>query len=191
MVGGLGTGQPEEPSLVDGLSPVPRPLPAPRPAPRIDRAPLLLVRHAKAGRREAWVDDDRLRPLSPKGHRQADSLVSQLGGYPIDRILTSPYRRCLQTVAPLAGARGLPIEELPELAEGASAARTLGLLREICGQAVLACTHGDVLLLVMEQLERSDPVDFGPYYPCVKGSTWALLGIDGRFERARYLVPSC
>lgn len=176
---------------MDGLSTVPQPVPASSlpTGKQLDRAPLLLVRHAKAGRREAWADDDRLRPLSPKGHRQADGLVAQLAGYRIDRILTSPLVRCLQTVEPLARARGLTIEERPELTEGASAVQALDLLRELCGRAALTCTHGDVMLLVMNQLERSDPVDFGPYYPCAKASTWALEGVDGRFERARYLTP--
>ena len=59
---------------------------------------VLLVRHAKAGSRKDWSGDDRLRPLSKAGHRQAEALVPLLVGYPITRVLSSPFVRCVQTV---------------------------------------------------------------------------------------------
>ncbi len=39
-----------------------------------DTATVLLVRHAKAGKREDWAGDDDLRPLSDAGIRQAEAL---------------------------------------------------------------------------------------------------------------------
>ena len=36
------------------------------------------IRHAKAGSRSRWEQDDRLRPLSSGGFKQADALVSIL-----------------------------------------------------------------------------------------------------------------
>ena len=67
-----------------------------------------LVRHARAGKRGEWEGDDRLRPLDERGVRQAQGLVEQLSGRELRRILSSPYVRCVQSVEPLAEARGLP-----------------------------------------------------------------------------------
>ena len=39
--------------------------------------PLLIVRHARAGKRWEWEGDDRERPLDKKGRRQAEGLVEQ------------------------------------------------------------------------------------------------------------------
>ena len=46
---------------------------------------VLLVRHARAGDRDAWEDDDRLRPLDKKGWKQAEGLVGLLADYPLRR----------------------------------------------------------------------------------------------------------
>ena len=55
--------------------------------------PLFLVRHAKAGARAEWRGDDRDRPLSVKGERQANRLVAAFRGKAVDRILSSPTLR--------------------------------------------------------------------------------------------------
>src|SRR6266511_1008153 len=108
----------------DGLAPARRGGRAPELRPR-RRDPggspvviVLLVRHARAGKRSKWEGDDRLRPLDKRGRKQAEGLVSLLAEYPIDRIASSPYLRCTQTVDPLAASRGLAVEERDELAEG-------------------------------------------------------------------------
>jgi 8-oxo-dGTP diphosphatase len=106
---------------------------------------VLLVRHARAGERREWEGDDRLRPLDAKGWRQAHGLDGLLGDYELDRIFSSPYVRCVQTVEPLASARGLEIEEVGELAEGASRADVLRLLGSVEHSSVALCTHGDVV----------------------------------------------
>jgi phosphohistidine phosphatase SixA len=102
---------------------------------------VVLVRHATAGDRAKWRDDDRLRPLDDRGRRQAAALPGTLSDLPISRILTSPYVRCVQTVEPLAAASGLQIEEAAALAEGSVRAEVMPLL-SIAGTAL--CTHGDV-----------------------------------------------
>ena len=78
---------------------------------------MLLVRHASAGKRTEWTGGDRRRPLDERGQLQALRLVGLLADYPIERILSSPYDRCVQTVEPLARARGLAIEMRDELGE--------------------------------------------------------------------------
>jgi len=106
--------------------------------------PLLVVRHALAGHQSEWEGDDRLRPLDEKGRRQAAGLPGLLARFEIARIASGSYLRCTQTVEPLSEQRGLPIEERRELDEGAALGETLGLLRELGGDAVL-CTQGEVL----------------------------------------------
>ena len=83
---------------------------------------LLAVRHSSAGDRAAWIDDDDHRPLDDLGRRQAEWLIGVLSDRQIGRILSSPAVRCVQTVDPLAAARGVELEVEPGLAEGASAA---------------------------------------------------------------------
>ena len=63
-------------------------------------APLYLLRHAKAGDRDDWTEDDLRRPLTKKGRRQSEALVEQFRDLRIDRVLSSPYDRCVQTRAP-------------------------------------------------------------------------------------------
>ena len=81
-------------------------------------ARLFLVRHAHAGDRERWEGDDRVRPLSKKGWQQAQGLVQELRKETVSALVSSPYVRCVQTLEPLAQARGLSIEEDQRLAEG-------------------------------------------------------------------------
>ncbi len=104
---------------------------------------VLLIRHATAGSRAGWQGDDRDRPLDRRGRRQAEGLPAALAGVPVHRILTSPYARCVATVAPLAAVLGLEIEEAPELAEGTARDEVLRLVTSAGSRAAL-CTHGDV-----------------------------------------------
>jgi 8-oxo-dGTP diphosphatase len=149
-----------------------------------DRARILLIRHAKSGSRERWEGDDRLRPLTRSGWRQAEALVEKLRDEPIERILSSPYLRCIQTVEPLAAARGLRVEPTDDLAEGAGIGPLRRLLAEL-GNAAL-CTHGDVVQEVVEWLRhRGVAVDGG----LAKGSIWVLDVVHGEVVAARYLPP--
>jgi 8-oxo-dGTP diphosphatase len=103
-----------------------------------------LVRHARAGHRETWEgEDDSLRPLDERGQRQAEGLVGQLAERDFSRILSSPYTRCMQSVEPLAEARGLQVEAVDALAEGAGEAAALELFRSLDAPAV-ANVHGDL-----------------------------------------------
>ena len=104
--------------------------------------PLLVIRHARAGERSAWEGDDRLRPLDKRGGSQADALVDALAAFPITRILSSPYDRCVQTVEPLAEQRGLPIELREELGEEQQFTGGVALARSLIGDGVALCVHG-------------------------------------------------
>jgi phosphohistidine phosphatase SixA len=103
---------------------------------------LLVIRHGRAGDSSEWEGDDRLRPLDKRGRRQADSLVESLAPFAIASILSSPYDRCVQTVEPLAAARGLPIESREELGEDRQAGEGSALARSLAGEEVAICVHG-------------------------------------------------
>jgi 8-oxo-dGTP diphosphatase len=155
--------------------------------------PLLLVRHAKAGNRQDWAGDDRLRPLSAAGARQADELARRLAGYRPSRILSSPYVRCRDTVAPLAEQVAVTVEDVPELAEGHSreaVALIRGLAANVDGasDAIVICSHGDVIPEVLDHFAVEDGLDLGPAPRCAKGSTWVLKVKDGRLVGASYLA---
>ena len=57
---------------------------------------ILLVRHARAGRRDRWKGDDRLRPLSKRGTAQARALPALLQDFAAGsglRLVSSPWVR--------------------------------------------------------------------------------------------------
>jgi phosphohistidine phosphatase SixA len=103
---------------------------------------LLLVRHASAGDRDQWVGDDRERPLDKRGRRRAGELVALLEPYRIEAILSSPARRCVETVEPLALARGLEIELRAQLSEELQATEGAALVRSFVDRDVVVCGHG-------------------------------------------------
>jgi 8-oxo-(d)GTP phosphatase len=111
--------------------------------------PLYLHRHGSAGERARWRGDDELRPLDERGRLQARELRGRLEEASIERVLSSPYVRCVQSVEPLAAARRLRVEQRDELAEGAPRAAALGLVREVDGTGAVLCSHGDVLELLL------------------------------------------
>jgi 8-oxo-dGTP diphosphatase len=149
---------------------------------------LLLIRHAAAGSRRDWKGDDRMRPLSPKGRRQAKALVEQLEPWAPSRVLSSPYRRCVETVKPLADELGLKVEEVGGLAEGAGL-DAVHLVRLLHDSHVALCTHGDVIPEILVALADEDHLDLGPAPRQAKGSTWVLESKKGRFTTATYLPP--
>jgi len=112
---------------------------------------VILLRHASAGDRDAWVGDDRARPLDADGRAQAAALR---GALHVTRVASSPYVRCVETVEPLAASLGLEVELDERLAEGGSRAGALALLAELDGG--VACTHGDIVEAVL-----GEPLDKG------------------------------
>jgi phosphohistidine phosphatase SixA len=146
---------------------------------------VLLIRHAKAGDRDRWLGDDRQRPLTKAGRRQALALAEQLAPYAPGRVVSSPALRCTQTVEPLAAARGLPVETAEALAEGASLAAALALFDRLDGDAAL-CSHGDVIGELLEYLVASGVLR-PPLPPTAKGGAWLLRREGGAFVGARYL----
>jgi phosphohistidine phosphatase SixA len=149
--------------------------------------PLYLVRHAKAGSRSGWVGPDETRPLSKSGREQTHALTRMLAEWPVRRILSSPYVRCMETMQPLAAKLGLPVESTPALAEGHYAQEVIELMAALPDHSVL-CTHGDILMAAIEPLEhRGMAIDNEPDWR--KGVTWVIERDGDEFIRARVLPP--
>ncbi|HQZ34327.1 MAG TPA: phosphoglycerate mutase family protein [Ilumatobacteraceae bacterium] len=133
---------------------------------------LYLVRHAKAGDRAAWKGDDRLRPLSKEGRRQADSLARRLARLTTGDLVSSPYERCLQTVQPLSAVLRMRVREDDRLGEEQGFEGALALIGELPDGSVL-CSHGDVIPETIDALIRRGCVIVGePNWR--KASTWVL-----------------
>jgi phosphohistidine phosphatase SixA len=121
---------------------------------------MIVIRHARAGDRAGWVGDDRLRPLDKKGRKHTERLVEELAGHEIERILSSPYDRCVQTVKPLARARGVEIELREELGEGRQSSEGVQLAGSLADQPVAICVHGGLSeSLVGKHLKKGEWLD--------------------------------
>lgn len=149
--------------------------------------PVYLVRHAKARDRATWIDDDVLRPLSGKGSAQAEGLIALFQGFEVDRVVSSPAARCVETVRPLALARSMPVDERDELAEGPSIERALSFVLST-GDAVVMCSHGDVIPAVVERLAEMG-AEMPEHPSWKKASTWILERDGGTCTSMRYLAP--
>ncbi|MBU6217164.1 MAG: histidine phosphatase family protein, partial [Acidobacteria bacterium] len=94
---------------------------------------MFLVRHASAGVRDDRDPHDHDRPLDPTGHLQADKLADWLRHETVTAVVSSPYRRCVQTVEPLAKQLGLEVVVDDRLAEGTDVATAWALVTELAG----------------------------------------------------------
>jgi 8-oxo-dGTP diphosphatase len=148
-----------------------------------DLTKLLLVRHAKAGKRNEWNGDDDLRPLSEVGRRQADALRAKLRLFGPDRVLSAPRLRCVQTVRGVAEDLGAEVRQEPLLSEdGYWPDPVLGLARLLAiagdGGTPVVCSQGGVIPDLVSTLADRDGVDLpaarGGVVPSKKGSFWVL-----------------
>jgi broad specificity phosphatase PhoE len=146
-----------------------------------------LVRHARAGSRSRWKGDDALRPLSKVGKMQADGIAKRLAREPITVVLSSPYARCVGTVAPLAEKLGIHLETSDALAEGARLSQALRLFEKVQDREAVLCTHGDVMQELLDHFGRHG-VKLRDHR-MEKGSIWVFdIGRSG-VEKARYVPP--
>jgi 8-oxo-(d)GTP phosphatase len=142
------------------------------------RSLVILVRHGRAGDRDKWSGDDRLRPLDKKGRRQADAIVAPVAGYAVTRLVSSPYVRCVQTLEPLAAHLEMAVDKDPAMAEGVPGEEALRFIGRLGPGPVVLSTHGDVVEALV-----------GEGQPKKKGSTWLLTRRDGGVRPVRYWPP--
>ncbi len=129
----------------------------------LDTAPVLIVRHATARPRDSWARADAERPLVEGGRRQATALVALLGCWRPEVAVSSPWRRCLQTLGPYVERSGIKVRTKGGLSErgfrrnpGKAAKHIAALIER--GRPAVMCTHRPVLAGVMPTL-RADTVE--------------------------------
>ncbi|MBS1836285.1 MAG: histidine phosphatase family protein [Actinobacteria bacterium] len=142
---------------------------------------LYLVRHGSAGVRDDADPHDDDRPLDVTGHLQAERLSEWLRIEAPRAVLSSPFRRCRQTVEPLAKSVGVEVVIDERLAEGSAIDDVWTLVASLANDpqrnAVL-CSHGDVIPDLVSRAQRRGMVVPGKL-GCAKGSVWTLQHWDG------------
>lgn len=145
---------------------------------------IVLVRHAKAGKRSEWRGDDRLRPLDANGERQAAELATLLSLFAPTRVHSADRTRCVQTVEPLAAALGLPVRIEPAFSDehyddGVGGTQTALLTLAKPGEVSVVCSQGLTIPTLVDRvapLVRSSDTR--------KGAWWVLTLVDGEVVAA-------
>ena len=152
---------------------------------------VLLVRHARAGRRDRWKGDDRLRPLSKKGKLQAAALPGLLAPWidVVEPVLrSSPWLRCLETLAPISHRLGVPISVDEALEEGMALKAVDAFGGWLEQPLAVLCTHGDVIEAMLKHLVEGG-ADLGREAAAAKGSVWVIDGGRDGIRSVSYLAP--
>lgn len=122
--------------------------------------PLVIVRHAKAKPRSSWTKAEGERPLAATGVRQAQAVSRLLRVWKPMRVVTSPWRRCVSTIAPYAKASDAKVKLVDALTEHRHARnpkKTAAAVDALFDKqrAVVLCTHRPALPTVLKQLSNS------------------------------------
>ncbi|MDP9800658.1 8-oxo-dGTP diphosphatase [Arcanobacterium wilhelmae] len=94
---------------------------------KLATTPVILLRHTRAKSRSAWATEnshatEHNRPLTKVGQARAQNLIGTLGAYGIEEVTSSPWKRCVDTVAPYTRALGGVVRVVDALTEAAFAA---------------------------------------------------------------------
>lgn len=121
--------------------------------------PLIVVRHAKAKPRSSWSRAEGDRPLAATGRRQATAVSRLLQAWNPERVVSSPWVRCVQTVSPYVHQRSAKLKLVDALTEH-DAARRPGRARTAVERVIdkrrpaAICTHRPVLPLVFSVISN-------------------------------------
>lgn len=138
-----------------------------------------LVRHGRAEKRSRWDGPDALRPLTGEGLRHAARMGQRLARSRPDRLLTSPFLRCQQTLEPLARRLGLPVETREWLAKGEDPRKAADQLRRERGKRLVCCTHTELIADIESELNELgvEARTFGRSAPGAAGSDSERLAV--------------
>ncbi len=149
---------------------------------------LYLYRHTTAGERSRWKGRDEDRSLTKKGWREADAIAGYLAGAGIERIFSSPYERCVQSVKPLAKLIKAPVEISSLLGEEPDIDAAYALIDGLVGTNAVVCSHGDVIPALINRMMWAGLTLDSRFY-CSKGSIWVVGVEEGKFTNAYYRPP--
>ena len=120
-------------------------------AAELETTTIIIQRHGAAQSRSKWrKGDEKGRPLRRKGVRQAKALPPLVGAYAPATVVTSPWKRCIDTVKPYARAGGMDIVIKPEITEHAHRerpSRAAAVMERAldASSSTIVCTHRPVL----------------------------------------------
>ena len=149
---------------------------------------IYLIRHARTGRRKDWKGNDVKRPLSSAGWSQAREIGTFLADAQVERLISSSYTRCRQTLEPASELLGIKVEKHAALLEGNGSKKLAKLMRKVGNITAALCTHGDVIPEILERLS-SDGTVLEDDLQFAKGSIWAIDVVGDTFPAARYIEP--
>lgn len=119
--------------------------------------PYIVLRHAKAKPRSSWQKPEPQRPLAATGKRQAIEVSALLSAWRPRQLHCSPWKRCVETVAPYVKKhqhriryRNALTEKRAQQSPKTTAKRTVKSLEWM--QPSLVCTHRPVLPIVLAAL---------------------------------------
>jgi 8-oxo-(d)GTP phosphatase len=128
---------------------------------------LIVLRHAKATPRSDWSKGEKTRPLLPRGTEQAERLVRQLASYGPKKLITSPWKRCKDTVVPYAKFSNRTLLERSQLSEYSAEQnpkKAKRLIEDIFEgtDSTLICTHRPALPKVLDAIAQFARLDLKP-----------------------------
>ncbi|GAB3438665.1 NUDIX hydrolase [Streptomonospora sediminis] len=145
--------------------------------------PLIVLRHASAGDKGSWDEDDLLRPLDSGGRGDARELARVLPALGTPRVVSSAAARCTETMLPYTVANGADMRteraftaqnggSAPVFDAAAAHDAFAALIDE--GLPTVVCTHGELVPgLMRETLDKLDaPVS--QQLSLRKGTFWVL-----------------
>jgi len=170
----------------------------------LETVPLIVARHASAGRKADWAGDDFARPLDAAGEADARVLAGLLACFaPAARVISSPALRCIETVRPYAAGSGgtveaeaclIPYGRSPDFSSRTEQAGALRhLLSALVAQRrpVVLCLHREnlpeVLAATCAALGAPASVPADPALP--KGGFWVAHGADGELAALERYEP--
>lgn len=136
----------------------------------LEAKPFILVRHAKAKPRSKWTRAEGDRPLAATGRRQAQAVSRLLEAWGPGHVASSPWMRCVQTVAPYVTVNQLKLSTVRAVTEHAAhrhpkrAAKAVQKLLDKNRSQVL-CTHRPVLPTVLKVLKDSTSAKIAEVLP--------------------------
>jgi 8-oxo-(d)GTP phosphatase len=146
---------------------------------------IIVLRHAEAVERDSWAGDDLERPLNEQGYEQTERLRPLLAAYGVRRVVTSPARRCRDSVLPYAEEAGLAVEEVDSIYESnyksdGHAAYQLTESLLAASERVVVCTHRPVLPGLVSMLcAAAEGATRPPQNELAAGAFW-VLHLSGR-----------
>lgn len=145
-------------------------------------SPLIILRHAQATKRADYKGPvDAERPLAMRGYIQAPEVADLLRAFGVTTVHSSPARRCMETVQPLADGLRVSIAAEPMLSEEGhfahpfAAPLRLGELLHM-REPMVVCSHRPVMPSLMDGL-------FG-----IQGGADWVSALDPRLQPGAFVV---